>query len=89
MVTFVYATEKLKWEYAMTTGNPPSPRDSHTCSSWKNRIIVLGGEDSSDCYLSDVHILDTGSLSFLSESLDSLIHSLISPLLLKTCPDCF
>lgn len=67
----------------MTTGHPPSPRDSHTCSSWKNRIIVLGGEDSSDCYLSDVHILDTGSLSFLSENLDSLIHLLICTFFLK------
>ncbi|XP_039136897.1 RING finger protein B-like isoform X2 [Dioscorea cayenensis subsp. rotundata] len=61
---YILDTEKLKWEYAMTTGHPPSPRDSHTCSSWKNRIIVLGGEDSSDCYLSDVHILDTDTLSW-------------------------
>ncbi|KAH7665197.1 Galactose oxidase/kelch beta-propeller-containing protein [Dioscorea alata] len=61
---YILDTEKLKWECAMTTGHPPSPRDSHTCSSWKNRIIVLGGEDSSDCYLSDVHILDTDTLSW-------------------------
>ncbi|KAJ0981958.1 hypothetical protein J5N97_010213 [Dioscorea zingiberensis] len=57
-------TEKLKWECAITSGKPPSPRDSHTCSAWRNRIIVLGGEDSSDCYLSDVHILDTDTLSW-------------------------
>lgn len=45
----------------MTSGNPPSGRDSHTCSSWRNKLIVIGGEDSSDCYLSDVYVLDTGT----------------------------
>ncbi|CAI9779473.1 unnamed protein product [Fraxinus pennsylvanica] len=32
--------------------------DSHTCSSWRYRIIASGGEDSFDCHLSDVHIFD-------------------------------
>ncbi|KAJ1388557.1 Kelch-type beta propeller [Sesbania bispinosa] len=48
--------------YILNTGTPPSPRDSHTCSSWKNKIIVIGGEDGHDYYLSDVHILDTDTL---------------------------
>lgn len=52
--------ETFVWKRAVTTGNPPSARDSHTCSSWKNKIIVIGGEDGHDYYLSDVHILDTG-----------------------------
>ncbi|XP_028068466.1 acyl-CoA-binding domain-containing protein 4-like [Camellia sinensis] len=34
--------------------------DSHTCSSWKSKIIVIGGEDV--YYLSDVHILDADAL---------------------------
>ncbi|XP_042502767.1 rab9 effector protein with kelch motifs-like isoform X2 [Macadamia integrifolia] len=55
-------TESLEWQKVVTSGNPPSARDSHTCSSWTNKIIVIGGEDSSDCYLSDVHILDTDTL---------------------------
>lgn len=52
-------TVKLLWTRAITRGTAPTPRDSHTCSAWDNRFIVLGGEDASDSYLSDVHILDT------------------------------
>lgn len=48
----------------MTSGTPPSPRDSHSCSSWRNKFIVVGGEDGHDYYLSDVHILDTGIMTF-------------------------
>ncbi|KAH0875851.1 hypothetical protein HID58_073213 [Brassica napus] len=56
---YILNTETLTWQRAVTTGNPPSARDSHTCSTWKNKIIVVGGEDLDDYYLSDVHILDT------------------------------
>lgn len=59
---YILDTETLLWERAETSGIPPSARDSHTSSSWKNKIIVLGGEDSSDSYLSDVHMLDTDTL---------------------------
>eukprot|EP01018_Ginkgo_biloba_P035302 Gb_19518 [translate_table: standard] len=59
---YILDTITLSWTRAATTGIPPSPRDSHTCSSWKNKIIVLGGEDASDYYLSDVHILDADTL---------------------------
>lgn len=54
--------ETFVWKRAITSGTPPSPRDSHTCSSWKNNVIVIGGEDGHDYYLSDVHILDTGTM---------------------------
>ena len=54
--------ETFVWKRATTSGTPPSPRDSHTCSSWNNKVIVIGGEDAHDYYLSDVHILDTGHL---------------------------
>nr|XP_025617114.1 tip elongation aberrant protein 1 isoform X1 [Arachis hypogaea] len=59
---YILNTETFVWKCAQTSGTPPSPRDSHTCSSWKNKIIVLGGEDGHDYYLSDVHILDTDTL---------------------------
>ncbi|CAN6470773.1 unnamed protein product [Victoria cruziana] len=59
---YILDTETLVWQRAATTGKPPSARDSHTCSSWRNKIVVLGGEDASDCYLSDVHILDPDTL---------------------------
>lgn len=56
---YVLNTETYVWKRAATIGNPPSARDSHSCSSWKNKIVVVGGEDGHDYYLSDVHILDT------------------------------
>lgn len=57
---FFSPAERFIWKRAITSGTPPSARDSHTCSSWRNKIIVIGGEDASDYYLSDVHILDVG-----------------------------
>lgn len=61
---YILDTETFVWECAVTSGIPPVPRDSHTCSSWKNKLIVLGGEDASDCYLSDVHMLDADTLTW-------------------------
>ncbi|XXG46576.1 hypothetical protein AAC387_Pa02g1386 [Persea americana] len=59
---YILDTERFIWNRAITSGTPPSARDSHTCSSWRNKIIVIGGEDASDYYLSDVHILDVDTL---------------------------
>ncbi|KAJ6293858.1 hypothetical protein OIU76_022011 [Salix suchowensis] len=59
---YIFNTETFVWKQAITTGTPPSARDSHTCSSWRDKIVVIGGEDGHDYYLSDVHILDTETL---------------------------
>lgn len=59
---YILNAETFVWKRATTSGTPPSPRDSHTCSSWKNKFIVIGGEDAHDYYLSDVHVLDTDTL---------------------------
>ncbi|KAK2989336.1 hypothetical protein RJ640_015047 [Escallonia rubra] len=59
---YILNTETWVWKCAGTSGTPPAKRDSHTCSSWRNKIIVIGGEDRHDYYLSDVHILDTDTL---------------------------
>ncbi|XP_021674892.2 uncharacterized protein LOC110660772 isoform X2 [Hevea brasiliensis] len=59
---YILNTETFVWKQAATSGTPPSARDSHTCSSWKNKIIVIGGEDGHDYYLSDVHVLDAETL---------------------------
>ncbi|XP_044486658.1 kelch domain-containing protein 3-like isoform X2 [Mangifera indica] len=61
---YILNTETFVWKHTTTSGNPPSARDSHTCSSWKNKIIVVGGEDGHDYYLSDVHILDAETLTW-------------------------
>ncbi|XP_021757170.1 rab9 effector protein with kelch motifs-like isoform X2 [Chenopodium quinoa] len=55
-------TKNFVWQCATTSGKPPAARDSHSCSSWKNKIVVIGGEDEHDYYLCDVHILDTDTL---------------------------
>ncbi|XP_048135837.1 uncharacterized protein LOC115742287 isoform X3 [Rhodamnia argentea] len=59
---YILNTETFVWKKAMTTGIPPSARDSHSCSTWKNKMIVIGGEDGRDYYLSDAHILDADTL---------------------------
>ncbi|XP_022850489.1 RING finger protein B isoform X2 [Olea europaea var. sylvestris] len=59
---YILNTETFSWKRVVPSGTPPSKRDSHTCSSWRNKIIVIGGEDSCDYYLSDVHILDADTL---------------------------
>ncbi|KAH6758457.1 Galactose oxidase/kelch repeat superfamily protein [Perilla frutescens var. frutescens] len=59
---YILNTETFLWKRVFPSGTPPSKRVSHTCSSWKNKIIVIGGEDSFNYYLSDVHILDADTL---------------------------
>ncbi|GER27148.1 kelch repeat protein [Striga asiatica] len=59
---YILNTETFSWKRVVPSGTPPSKRVSHTCSSWKNKIIVIGGEDSNNYYLSDVHILDADTL---------------------------
>ncbi|KAL2479147.1 Galactose oxidase/kelch repeat superfamily protein [Forsythia ovata] len=59
---YILNTETFSWKRVVPSGTPPSKRDSHTCSSWRNKIIVIGGEDSCDYYLSDVHMLDADTL---------------------------
>lgn len=44
----------------MPSGIPPSKRESHSCSSWNSKIIIIGGQDTSNYYQSDVHIFDAG-----------------------------
>ncbi|GJP30327.1 hypothetical protein CLOM_g741 [Closterium sp. NIES-68] len=58
----VFNPDAMRWTRLATTGTAPSPRDSHSCCAWGNQLIVFGGEDSRNCYLSDVFVLDTSSL---------------------------
>eukprot|EP00252_Welwitschia_mirabilis_P026766 TRINITY_DN8907_c0_g1_i2.p1 TRINITY_DN8907_c0_g1~~TRINITY_DN8907_c0_g1_i2.p1 ORF type:complete len:580 (-),score=125.65 TRINITY_DN8907_c0_g1_i2:227-1966(-) len=55
---YILDTAAYQWAKGHTKGTPPIPRDSHTCSTWDNKIVIVGGEDASDSYLCDVHILD-------------------------------
>ncbi|VFQ74990.1 unnamed protein product [Cuscuta campestris] len=58
---YILNTETFMWKRVVPSGTPPTKRESHSCSSWRNKIIVIGGEDTCNFYLSDVHILDTDS----------------------------
>lgn len=48
----------------MVKGNPPSPRDSHSCTTVGNNLYVFGGTDGKSP-LKDLHILDTCKSCFL------------------------
>ncbi|KAJ0680400.1 putative transcription factor WD40-like family [Helianthus annuus] len=61
---YILNTETMVWKRVATTGIPPSKRNSHTCVSWSNKIIVIGGEDTQNYYLSDVQMLDTDTLTW-------------------------
>lgn len=61
---YVLNTETFVWKRIVPSGTPPSKRESHSCSSWNGNIIIIGGEDTSNFYQSDVHILDTDTLSW-------------------------
>ncbi|KAK7360801.1 hypothetical protein VNO77_02816 [Canavalia gladiata] len=58
---YILNTEIFVWNHATTSGTPPSPRGNHTYSSWKNKIIVMGGEDERDYYplYDDLYMIDT------------------------------
>ncbi|EFJ04615.1 hypothetical protein SELMODRAFT_449347 [Selaginella moellendorffii] len=60
----VLNTNTFVWKKISTTGVSPIPRDIHTCSSYKNCCIVMGGEDGGNAYLYDVHILDTETMAW-------------------------
>ncbi|XP_057436857.1 tip elongation aberrant protein 1-like isoform X2 [Lotus japonicus] len=60
---YILDTETFVWTRPTTLGTPPCPRHGHTCSSWEKNIVVIGGGvDELDKYVSDVHILDTDTL---------------------------
>ncbi|XP_024523079.1 nitrile-specifier protein 5 [Selaginella moellendorffii] len=60
----VLNTNTFVWKKISTTGVSPIPRDIHTCSSYKNCCIVMGGENSGNAYLYDIHILDTETMAW-------------------------
>lgn len=45
-------------------GSPPTPRDSHTCTTVGDNLFVFGGTDGMNP-LKDLHVLDTCKLIFL------------------------
>lgn len=60
IMVFFPLSETFTWAKAATSGTLPSPRDSHSMSSWNNKLFVLGGEDGSNSFLADAYVLDAG-----------------------------
>ncbi|EFJ12080.1 hypothetical protein SELMODRAFT_425650 [Selaginella moellendorffii] len=60
----VLNTNTFVWKKISTTGVSPIPRDIHTCSSYKNCCVVMGGENGGNAYLYDIHILDTETMAW-------------------------
>ncbi|XP_020242017.1 tip elongation aberrant protein 1-like isoform X3 [Asparagus officinalis] len=54
----VFDTAKKTWSKPLMKGAPPSPRDSHSCTTVGNRLFVFGGTDGTTP-LKDLHVLDT------------------------------
>lgn len=48
----------------MIRGVPPSPRDSHSCTTVGDHLFVFGGTDGKN-HLNDLHVLDTCKLFHL------------------------
>ncbi|CAM6047345.1 unnamed protein product [Sphagnum compactum] len=61
---YILDTKTFTWAKAATSGTLPSPRDSHSMSSWNNKLFVLGGEDGSNSFLADAYVLDAGTLTW-------------------------
>lgn len=53
----------------MIKGSPPTPRDSHSCTTVGDNLFVFGGTDGMNP-LKDLHILDT--CEFVLSSIFSL-----------------
>ncbi|KAG0494767.1 hypothetical protein HPP92_005761 [Vanilla planifolia] len=61
----VFDAVKQIWSKPMMKGEPPSPRDSHSCTTVGRRLFVFGGTDGMNI-LNDLHILDTSSNRWIS-----------------------
>ncbi|KAL9993544.1 putative kelch-type beta propeller [Helianthus debilis subsp. tardiflorus] len=61
---YILNTKTMVWKRVATAEIPPAKHNIHTCVSWKNKIIVIGGEDTQNYYMSDVQMLDTDTLTW-------------------------
>ncbi|KAJ1428091.1 Kelch-type beta propeller [Sesbania bispinosa] len=63
----VFDTVKQTWSQPAIKGCPPTPRDSHSCTTVGDYLFVFGGTDGTNL-LKDLHILDTSSHTWISPS---------------------
>ncbi|KAI9358122.1 hypothetical protein BD770DRAFT_344199 [Pilaira anomala] len=55
---FFLNVSTMSWEYPTQTDDAPTHRYAHLSSFVKDRLIVMGGQDINNEYLSDIHIYD-------------------------------
>ncbi|KAF9585266.1 hypothetical protein BGW38_003140 [Lunasporangiospora selenospora] len=58
--------ETMTWEQLIyTKGEPPSKRNDHSACLWgEDRIVIFGGSDERNQFLSDVHVLHVRTLTW-------------------------
>ena len=53
----------MTWSKPITTGIVPGIRAGHTTTAVNSKLYIFGGGDGNH-YLNDLHILDTGTITF-------------------------
>lgn len=61
LTVVIFVAEKQIWTQPIISGTPPPPRDSHTCTTVGDNLLVFGGTDGTKP-LNDLYILDTCKL---------------------------
>ncbi|KAJ0980164.1 hypothetical protein J5N97_008419 [Dioscorea zingiberensis] len=69
----MYAPASSSWTSCSMAGEPPCPRFGHTCSYWEGKLIVIGGQDLSGNYFSDIHIFYTGTQMWMKLETPDLV----------------
>ena len=63
----------MMWSELVVKGTPPTPRDSHSCTTVDDNLFVFGGTDGKNP-LNDLHLLNTCELfSFMLLRYSSLM----------------
>ena len=63
LTVVIFVAAKQIWTQPIISGTPPPPRDSHTCTTVGDNLLVFGGTDGTKP-LNDLYILDTCKLLF-------------------------
>ena len=66
-----FTVDTYKWQLITTSGQPPSPRHSHSAVIVNSLMFIIGGNSSHDLFLkdntlNDIHYLDLKTYSWTS-----------------------
>ncbi|XP_042438308.1 acyl-CoA-binding domain-containing protein 5-like isoform X2 [Zingiber officinale] len=60
---FILDLKNMRWSSPAVKGEPPAPRDSHTATAIRNKILVYGG-DCGDHYHGEVDVLNMDTMAW-------------------------